>query len=54
MARVVTLSDYMLEILNRRARERGEDVELVYDRPKPRVMVRNEENVVKLDRENAG
>jgi hypothetical protein len=53
--RTVTLTDYLLEALNRRARERSEDVQIVWERPRPRLAVRDENNVVKLEeqRENA-
>ena len=51
MTRTVTLSEYLLQILNERARARGEDIELVYEYPKPRLVASNE-NVVNLaDRE---
>jgi hypothetical protein len=38
MTRTLTVREYLLETLNRRVRERGEDVELVFDRPKPRLV----------------
>jgi hypothetical protein len=31
MTRTLTVREYLLETLNRRMRERGEDVELVFD-----------------------
>jgi hypothetical protein len=37
MTRTLTVREYLLETLNRRMRERGEDVELVFDRPRPRL-----------------
>jgi hypothetical protein len=46
--RTVTLTDYLLEALNRRARERGEDVQIVFERPKPWVVARNDGEVVNL------
>jgi hypothetical protein len=45
MTRTVTLSEYLLQILNERARARGEDVELVYERPRPRIAARDGEVV---------
>lgn len=42
MTRTVTLREYLFEDiladLNRRARERGEDVEIVFERSKPRLV----------------
>jgi hypothetical protein len=35
--RTLTVREYLLEELNRRMRERGEDVELVFERPRPRL-----------------
>jgi hypothetical protein len=35
--RTLTIKEYLLEELNRRARERGEDIELVFERPTPRL-----------------
>jgi hypothetical protein len=43
--RQVTLTDYLLETLNERARARGEDVELVYERPRPRIAAKDGEVV---------
>ena len=43
MTRVLTIKEYLLEELNRRARERGEDVELVFEKPKPRLAARQGE-----------
>jgi hypothetical protein len=37
MSRTITLREYLVEELNRRARERGQDVELVVERPGPRL-----------------
>ena len=37
MTRTLTVKQYLLEQLNRRARERGEDVELVFERREPRL-----------------
>lgn len=52
MTRVMTLHEYrdyviedLLADLNRRARERGEDFELVSDRPKPRLVAERGEVV---------
>jgi len=49
MTRQVTLREYlladMLADLNRRARERGEDVEIVFDRPKPQLAAQGGEVV---------
>jgi hypothetical protein len=49
MTRTLTLTDYLLETLNRRARERWEDVQILLERPRPKLVARNE-NVVKLER----
>lgn len=38
MTRTLTIKEYLLEELNRRARERGEDVELVFERPRPELV----------------
>jgi hypothetical protein len=42
MTRQVTLKEWLMEDLladlNRRARERGEDIEIVLERPKPRLV----------------
>ena len=53
MTRTLTVKQYLLEGLNRRARERGDDVELVFEWPKPRIAA-NDENVVKLHLASAG
>jgi hypothetical protein len=47
--RTLTIREYLLEELNRRARERGEDIELVFERPKPRLATKEGE-VVELRR----
>ena len=49
MTRIMTIKEYLLEELNRRLRERGEDIELVYshDRPKPQLAAQ-EGKVVQL------
>ena len=55
MTRILTVDEYLLEELNRRAKERGEDVELVFsraERPKPRLAVDN--NVVQLEPDREG
>ena len=46
MTRTLTVREYLLEELNRRMRERGEDVELVFERPKPRLVA----EVVRLEK----
>jgi hypothetical protein len=38
MTRTLTIKEYLLESLNRRMRERGEDVELVFERPRPKLV----------------
>jgi hypothetical protein len=38
MTRTLTIKEYLLEELNRRARERGEDIELVFERTQPRLV----------------
>ena len=52
MTRVMTVKEYLLEELNRRARERGEDIELVFEheRPRPRLATQEGE-VVELHRQ---
>jgi hypothetical protein len=49
VTKVMTITEYLLEELNRRARERGEDIELVYEkeRLRPRLATR-EGKVVQL------
>jgi hypothetical protein len=37
MTRTMTMKEYLLEELNRRMREDGKDVELVFERPQPRL-----------------
>jgi len=53
MARQVTLREYLLQDiltdLNRRAQARGEDVEIVFERPKARLVAEGE--VVQLKHE---
>jgi hypothetical protein len=51
MTRTLTIKEYLLEELNRRARERGEDIELVFEheRPRPRLATKEGE-VVELHR----
>jgi hypothetical protein len=39
--RTLTIREYLLEALNRRMRERGEDIELVFERPRPTLAVVN-------------
>jgi hypothetical protein len=46
--RTVILRDYLLEVLNERARERGEDVEIVWEHPRPQLVARDGE-VVRLN-----
>jgi hypothetical protein len=53
--RTVTLREYADEVmrdlladLNRRAQARGEDVQLVFDRPRPRLVAERDEVVVPL------
>ena len=53
MTRTLTVKEYLLEGLNRRARERGDDVELVFEWPKPRIAA-SDETVVKLHPASAG
>ena len=43
MTRVLTIKEYLLEELNRRAKERGEDIELVFERPQPRLATKHGE-----------
>jgi hypothetical protein len=50
MTRVLTIDEYLLERLTERARARGEDIELVWEKPKPQLVVNN---VVALRTENA-
>ena len=38
MTRVMSIREYLLEELNRRLREDGKDVELVFERPRPRLV----------------
>ena len=38
MTRTMTMKEYLLEELNRRMREDGKDVELVFERPRPRLV----------------
>jgi hypothetical protein len=45
MTQTLTLSEYLLRVLNERARARGEDVQLVYERPLPRIAAREGEIV---------
>jgi hypothetical protein len=45
MTRTLTIKEYLLEELNRRARERGEDIELVFERPQPRLVAEHGEVV---------
>jgi hypothetical protein len=49
MTRQVTLREYLLQDiltdLNRRAQARGEDVEIVFERPKPQLATREGEVV---------
>jgi hypothetical protein len=45
MTRTITAKEYLLEELNRRARERGEDIELVFERPQPRLVAERGEVV---------
>jgi hypothetical protein len=56
MTRTVTLREYLIQDilaeLNRRARERGEDVEIVLERPKPQPVA--ERKVVPLERQRDG
>jgi hypothetical protein len=42
--RVMTVNDYLLEVVNERLRARGEDVQLVWERPRPRAV--EDDNVV--------
>jgi hypothetical protein len=41
MTRTLTVKEYLLKGLNRRARERGDDVELVFEWPKQPVPLLN-------------
>jgi hypothetical protein len=52
MTRVLTVKDYLLEELNRRARARGEDVELVFQLPPPTQpqLATRDGNVVEFNR----
>jgi hypothetical protein len=45
MTKVMTITEYLLEELNRRARERGEDIELVFEHPRPKLATRDGEVV---------
>lgn len=45
MTRTLTLKEYIVEELNRRARERGDDFEIVLERPKPQLV---HDNIIQL------
>jgi hypothetical protein len=45
--RTVTLREYVLEELNRRLAAQGRDVQIVSERPKPKLAT---DNIVKLER----
>lgn len=53
--RVMTITEYLLETLNRQARERGEDIEIVFNnasRARPQFATKNGENIVPLNATN--